>query len=84
MNDFKRKDEEVVSRQQAAERLADLAYLLTSGVPFELTVNGERVSIPIADELRLERDVKAKGDRVELELELSWSTIPAVTDASAR
>ena len=74
MNDFKRKDEERVTRQQAADRLADVAYALTAGVPLELTVNGERVSIPIADELRLERDVKAKGDRVELELELSWST----------
>ena len=73
MNDFKRKDEERVSRQQAADRLADVAYALTSGVPLELTVNGERVSIPIADELRLERDIKAKGDRVELEFELSWS-----------
>jgi amphi-Trp domain-containing protein len=76
MNDFKRKDEERVSRQQAADRLADVAYALTSGTPLELTVNGDRVSIPIADELRLERDVKAKGDRIELQLELSWSTAP--------
>jgi amphi-Trp domain-containing protein len=74
MTDFKRKDEERVSREQAADLLADVAYALTAGVPLYLTVDGERVSIPIADELRLERDVKANGDRVELELALSWST----------
>jgi amphi-Trp domain-containing protein len=87
MNDFKRKDEEHVSRQQAAERLTDVAYALSAGQPLELTVNGDRVSVPIADDMRLTRDVKSKGDHVQLELELRWSTAdtaaPAPSGAAA-
>jgi hypothetical protein len=33
ISDFKHKGEERLSRQQAAERLADLAYLLFTGRP---------------------------------------------------
>jgi len=64
---------ERLSRQQAAERLTDVAYALTTGG--ELTLNGDRqVKVPIADEVVLKRIDSATGDRVELELELSWST----------
>ena len=64
---------ERLSRQQAAERLTDVAYALTRGG--ELTLNGDRqVKVPIAEEVVLKRIDSATGDRVELELELSWST----------
>ena len=57
MNDSKQENGERLSRQQAAERLTDVAYALTIG--------GEVV---------LKRNGSADGDRVALELELSWST----------
>ena len=73
MGDFKHTEAERLSRQQAAERLIDIAYALTGGGPLELTAAGRRITVPVAGELLLERELKSKGDRVELELELTWS-----------
>ena len=67
------KQDERLSRQQAAERLIDLAYALTAGGPLELISAGRRITVPIEKELRLEQSLRSSGDRVELELELSWS-----------
>ena len=73
MSDLERNDREHVSRQKAAERLADLAYALTTGGSLELSVDGERLSIPLADDVLLERDLRAGAAHVELEVSLSWS-----------
>lgn len=70
MTEFKQ--DERVSRQQAAERLIDIAYSLTAGGPLELIDAGRRIAVPIEKELRLERSLRSNGDRVELQLELSW------------
>ena len=64
--------DERVSRQQAAERLIDIAYALTAGGPLELIEAGRRITVPIEKELRLERCLRSTGDRIELELQLSW------------
>lgn len=72
--DVKRREKEHISRQQAAERLTDMAYALAGAGLLELTVDGRRIAVPVAEELLLERELKSKGDRVELELELTWST----------
>ena len=64
--------DERVSRQQAAERLIDIAYALTAGGPLELIEAGRRITVPIEKELRLERCLRSNGDRIELELQLSW------------
>jgi amphi-Trp domain-containing protein len=82
MGDLDRNHREQVSRQQAAERLADLAYALTAGGSLELSVDGERLSVPLSDDMLLKRDLKAGADHVELELSLSWSN--EGDDASAR
>jgi amphi-Trp domain-containing protein len=74
MTDFKHKEQEQVSRQKAAERLMDIAYSLTAGAPLEVGAPGRRITVPVPNEVRLERELKSKGDQVELELELSWST----------
>ena len=68
------KQDERLSRQQAAERLIDIAYALTAGGPLELISAGRRITVPIEKELRLEQSLRSNGDRVELELGLSWST----------
>jgi len=67
------KQDEWLSRQQAAERLIDIAYALTAGGPLELIAAGRRIKVPVDKELRLERWLRSNGDRIELELELSWS-----------
>ncbi len=74
MSDFKYKTAERLSREQVAERLVDLAYALTAGGPLELGAAGRRVTVPVPNELQLERELKSKGDQVELELELRWSS----------
>ena len=83
MSDCKHKDEERLSRRQAAERLVDIAYALTAGGPLELNAAGRRITVPIANELRLGRELKSEGDRVELELELTWA-IPEGSSAAKR
>ena len=71
MTEFKQ--DERLSRQQAAERLIDIAYALTAGGPLELIAAGRRITVPIEEELRLERWLRSNGDRIELQLDLSWS-----------
>ncbi len=68
------KDEEWLSRQRAAERLIDIAYALTAGDPLQLNMAGRRLKVPVANELHLECELRSSGDRVELELGLTWSS----------
>jgi amphi-Trp domain-containing protein len=67
------KHEERVSRQQAAERLVDIAYALTSGGTLALRAAGEQRTVRVADEVLLKRQSKTDGDRVEVEVQLTWS-----------
>ncbi len=71
MTDFKH--HERLSRQEAAERLIDIAYALTAGGPLELIAAGRRITVSIETDLHLEQCLRSNGERVELELELSWS-----------
>jgi amphi-Trp domain-containing protein len=83
MSNFRHKEKCTVSRQQAAERLTDIAYALTTGPPLELSIDGQQIRIPVPNELHLKDEVKAKGDRVELDLELSWSTAEPTAAAAS-
>lgn len=64
--------EEHLGRQQAAERLADIAYALSAGVKLELRTVDEQVSVPIPETVVLRRRSTASGDHVSVEVELSW------------
>ena len=66
--------EDRVSRRQAAERLIDLAHALATGAAIELDADGERVTVPVADVVFLESESESTGERVRLELRLSWVT----------
>ena len=77
MNDMRHMESEHVLRQRAAERLTDIAYALVTGGPIEFRINGERLSVPIADGVRLKRDLKAEGGEVVLAIDLRWSTAHA-------
>jgi amphi-Trp domain-containing protein len=67
-------DEERLSRREAAERLTDIAYGLTSGGPIELRIDGRSVKLPVGDDLVLKRESTSDEGRTRLQLELSWST----------
>jgi amphi-Trp domain-containing protein len=73
VSDFRHREEERLTRQQAAERLIDIAYALTAGGSLELRAAGRRTRVPVAGELVLERELKSEGDQVALAVELSWS-----------
>jgi amphi-Trp domain-containing protein len=64
--------EERVSRQQAAERLADIAFALTAGGTLELRTAGEHVRVPVAQDVRLKRASRSNGEHIEVEVVLSW------------
>ena len=65
--------EERLSRQRAAERLADIAYALTVGGTLEVRTGGERVQVPVAEKVLLTRGSRTEGDRVVVEVRLTWS-----------
>jgi amphi-Trp domain-containing protein len=67
-------DEERLSRREAAERLTDIAYGLTSGGPIELRIEGHSLKLPVGDDLVLKRESTSNEGRTRLQLELSWST----------
>lgn len=75
MASFKYKVAERVTRKEAAEQLVDIAYALAAGGPLELRIAGERVSVPVADEVLFERESQSNGRRVALELQLTWSSV---------
>jgi hypothetical protein len=65
------RSEERLSPRQAAERLTDIAYVLTTGGMLNLG-GGQKVAVPLAVEVVLRREVKANDGHITLEL--SWST----------
>jgi amphi-Trp domain-containing protein len=65
--------DEQLSREQAAERLVDIAYALTAGGMLELRASGARVSVPVADAVLLRRESRSQGDGVHVEVVVSWS-----------
>jgi hypothetical protein len=73
MHSYKATDRDRVSPQQAAERLTDIAYSLIAGGPLELTVDRERLTVPLGRDLHMQRDLHADGERVELDVRLTWS-----------
>jgi amphi-Trp domain-containing protein len=74
---------ERVPRQRAAEHLVDIAYALTGGETLELRHDGEQVTVAVADEVLMIRRSTSKGDRVEVSIELSWSS-PDCVDLPSR
>ena len=68
---------ERVPRQRAAEHLVDVAYALAGGETLQLRHEGEQVTVTVADEVLLMHRSRANGDRVEVAIELSWSSVPS-------
>jgi hypothetical protein len=60
LSDFKHKEQERLPRQQAAEQMIDIGHALTAGGPLELSAAGRRITVPVANELRLELSHKPR------------------------
>ena len=75
---------ERVPRQRAAEHLVDIAYALTGGETLQLRHDGEQVTVAVADEVLLSRRSRLNGDRVEVAIELSWSSARPSGAATSR
>jgi amphi-Trp domain-containing protein len=67
------KHEERLSRRQAAERLADMAYALTVGGTLEVRVEGGRVKVPVADRVLMTRESRTNDGRIEVVVRVTWS-----------
>lgn len=78
--EFKFEKKEVLSRKEAAGWLSAIAKALGSDGSFELERGGEKLSLYVADEVRLELEVEIKDDETELEIELKWPTTPTRTE----
>ena len=54
--------------------MVDLAYMLTTGGPLEVSAEGEIVRVAVPEQLVFERESRSEGDCVKLDLELRWSS----------
>lgn len=72
MNEFTHEDRGRLSRQQAAERLTDIAYALTAGGPLKLADDDE-TAVPVADQVVLRLESTYDDGEVEFAVTLSWS-----------
>jgi amphi-Trp domain-containing protein len=74
--------EERVARQRAAEYLVDIAYGLTRGETLALRHDGEQVTVAVADEVLMIRRSTSNGGRVEVSIEVCWSSPDGADPAS--
>jgi hypothetical protein len=68
------KHTERITRQQAAERLTDVAYALVVRSSVPLQIDGERVVVPDAEELLVEWAVRCADGLLQLHLEVRRPT----------
>jgi amphi-Trp domain-containing protein len=73
MSDLEVTREEVLSRDEAAKRLAALAAALADGEKVEVAFGATKLEMRVPDEVRCEIEIEVDDDEVELEVELKWS-----------
>ncbi len=72
MSDFNDRQGRGLSRQEAAERLIDVAYALAAGGKLRLD-DDQAVDLPGAGQGTRERQSTSGDGRTELAIKLSWS-----------
>lgn len=73
MSDVEVKREELLTRDEAAGRLAALAAALADGEKVEVALGASTVKVHVPDQVRCAIEIEVDDDEVELELELKWS-----------
>lgn len=70
-----------LSRQEAAVWLTALAHGFTHGGEVKLPVGaGGVVTLNLPDDVTAEFEVEVEGDRIEVELEFTWSLSSSAAD----
>jgi amphi-Trp domain-containing protein len=72
MEILKIESEELVSREEAAARLRAIADALAAHNDVEMEWEGKRVTVHVADQVKLEVEIEVGDDETELEIELKW------------
>jgi amphi-Trp domain-containing protein len=72
VSDFNDRQGRGLSPQQAAERLIDIAYAVSTGGKLRLDDDHE-VDLPVAGQVTLERQSTSGAGRTNLAIKLSWS-----------
>lgn len=62
----------VLTRQDAARWLHELASALESGGTADVSLVGPTVALSLPDEFEVELELEPYGDKIELEFELMW------------
>lgn len=70
--EFEHEVKERLRREEAAERLRDLADQLARHNQFAFRKEGMKYSIAVPDEVELQVEVEVDGDECEIEVEISW------------
>jgi amphi-Trp domain-containing protein len=63
---------ETMSREQAAQRLRELADMLSRDNDVEFERDGIRFTVHVADEVQVKIELEVETDERELEIELKW------------
>jgi amphi-Trp domain-containing protein len=74
MSDVKVEHKVVMTRQEAARWISDLAEALSRDGTVSIRLARSTVELEVPDHVRCEAEVEVDGDEVELEFELKWST----------
>ena len=81
MADVKVERTESLSRDEAAAWLHALSTALAKGGDVKLPLGGAAsVGVNVPDQVHAEFEIEVDGDRVVIELELSWSTTALTAD----
>ena len=64
--------EERLSREDAAQRLRDLADELSRHNEVSFVREGQKFTVDVPDEVTLSYEVEVGGDENEIEIELTW------------
>jgi amphi-Trp domain-containing protein len=83
MSDVEVKREELLTRAEAAHRLAALAAALADGGKVEVALGASTLKLHVPDQVRCEIEIEVDEDEVELELELKWSLAKPAATAKA-
>jgi amphi-Trp domain-containing protein len=83
MSDVEVKRAEVLTRDEAARRLAALAEALSGGEKVEVALGASTLKVHVPDEVRCEIEIEVDDDEVELELELKWTLAKPAKSAAA-
>lgn len=65
-------EKQVLSREEAAARLHEIADELAAGNDFIIERQGVRINVSVPDEVRMKVEVEVETDEREIEIELTW------------